>query len=54
MSPSTLDNNPPHGYKIMCDGEIGAETNGNVNDLHLVEGRRGDSDPEVNGVIADP
>ena len=50
----TPDNVVPHWYRFDYDGETGAEVNGNEVSLHYVDGLRGDSDLEVNGVIVDP
>ena len=50
----TPDNSEAHWYEYLYDGETGAEINGNVVTLHLVDGKRGDSDLVVNGAIVDP
>jgi hypothetical protein len=50
----TPDNPQDHWYEFMYDGQTGAEINGNLVTLHFVDGQRGDSDLEVNGVIVDP
>jgi len=50
----TPDDPSAHWYEFLYDGETGAEINGNHATLHFVDGRRGDSDLTVNGVITDP
>ena len=50
----TPDNPVAHWYRFDFDGETGAEINGNVAVLHFVDGMRGDSDLQANGVIVDP
>lgn len=50
----TPDNPEAHWYRFDFDGETGAEINGNVAVLHFVDGLRGDSDLQANGVIVDP
>ena len=50
----TPDNSEAHWYEYLYDGETGAEINGNVVTLHLVDGKRGDSDLVVDGAIVDP
>ncbi len=50
----TPDNPVAHWYEFLYDGETGAEINGNVVTLHLVDGKRGDSDLAANGAIVDP
>ncbi len=50
----TPDNPVNHFYEFDFDGETGAEFDGNVITLHFVDGKRGDSDLSVNGIIADP
>lgn len=54
----TIDNTAPHWYNFTYDGTTGAEifqdpTRTRVV-LHLCDGKRGDGDVMVNGVIADP
>jgi len=44
-------NPSPHWYEFLFDGETGAEINGNIIILHLVDGKRGDSDLAADGVI---
>ena len=48
----TPDDATPHWYEFLFDGETGAEFNGNTVVLHYIDGKRGDSDLSVNGVIA--
>ena len=43
-----------HWYEFLFDGQTGAEINGNVITLHLVDGQRGDDDLTANGTISDP
>ena len=50
----TPDNPVDHLYEFGFDGETGAEFSGNEVVLHLVDGKRGDSDLMVNGIITDP
>ena len=51
----TPDNNDPHWYEFLFDGETGAVINGNEITLHFVDGKRGDSDLDgTNGIILDP
>ena len=50
----TPDDNIPHWYEFDFDGETGAVMNGNVVTLHFVDGKRGDADLTMNGVITDP
>ena len=50
----TPDNPVNHLYEFTFDGETGAEFNDNEVILHFVDGKRGDSDLEKNGVITDP
>lgn len=51
---SIPDDPVPHWYRFDFDGETGAEINGNVVTLHFVDGKRGDADLAVNGIIVDP
>ena len=51
---STPDNPVDHLYEFNFDGETGAEFSDNKVILHLVDGKRGDSDLTANGVIVDP
>ena len=51
---STPDNPVNHLYEFNFDGETGAEFSGNKVILHLVDGKRGDSDLTANGIIVDP
>jgi hypothetical protein len=44
----------PHWYEFMFDGTTGAQINGDVVMLFLVDGLRGDSDLTANGIIVDP
>jgi len=46
-------NASPHWYEFLFDGQTGAEINGNVITLHLVDGGRGDDDLTPNGRIVD-
>jgi cyclophilin family peptidyl-prolyl cis-trans isomerase len=48
------DNPAPHWYEFMFDGETGAEINDHIVTLHFVDGKRGDADLEINGIISDP
>jgi len=52
------DDNPAqvsqHWYLFDYDGQTGAEIQGNRIILHFVDGGRGDSDRQANGVITDP
>lgn len=41
-------------YEFLFDGMTGAEINGNIITLHLVDGQRGDDDQTANGIIVDP
>lgn len=50
----TPGNTTPHWYEFTFDGTTGAEINGNVVTLHLLDGTRGDDDLAANGVIVDP
>jgi cyclophilin family peptidyl-prolyl cis-trans isomerase len=51
----TPDDEEPHWYEFLFDGETGAEINGNEITLHFVDGKRGDSDTDgTNGIIFDP
>jgi hypothetical protein len=50
----TPDNNTPHWYEFLYDGQTGAEINGNVITLHFVDGKRGDHDFTANGIIVEP
>lgn len=50
-TPDTLKH---HWYEFGFDGQTGAEINGNVITLHLVDGLRGDEDLSANGIIKDP
>ena len=50
----TPDNAVPHWYEFMWDGETGAVIEGNRIMLYFVDGKRGDDDLLVNGVISDP
>jgi cyclophilin family peptidyl-prolyl cis-trans isomerase len=50
----TPDNPAAHWYEFLYDGETGAEISGNVVTLHLVDGKRGDSDLAANSAIVDP
>ena len=50
----TPDNPVNHLYEFTFDGETGAEFSGNEVILHLVDGKRGDSDLTKNGIIVDP
>jgi hypothetical protein len=43
-----------HWYDFAFDGTTGAEFDGETITLHFVDGGRGDSDGEANGVIVDP
>jgi hypothetical protein len=43
-----------HWWEFDFDGTTGAEVNGNVITLMLVDGGRGDADGLANGIIADP
>jgi hypothetical protein len=49
----TSDDGTPHWYEFMYDGATGAEINGSVVTLHLVDGQRGDDDLARNGSILD-
>ncbi|MBO6574778.1 MAG: tandem-95 repeat protein [Rhodothermales bacterium] len=50
----TPENTTPHWYNFAYDGETGAVVSGNTITLHFRDGRRGDDDLTVNGVIVDP
>ena len=51
----TPENPGDHWYEFLYDGKTGAEMNGNVVTLHLVDGQRGDADlDDTNGTIVDP
>lgn len=50
----TPDDNNPQYYEFNFDGETGAEFSDKKVILHLVDGKRGDSDLTANGVIVDP
>jgi hypothetical protein len=54
----TIDNTAPHWYNFTYDGTTGAEIFQDLTRtrvvLHLCDGKRGDDDVLVNGVIADP
>jgi len=50
----TADNQADHWYQFAYDGTTGAEVLPGKVVLHFVDGRRGDSDLAVNGVITDP
>ena len=43
-----------HWYDFLYDGQTGAEINGNVVTLHLVDGLRGDGDLIADGKIVEP
>jgi hypothetical protein len=47
----TSGNTKPHRYEFDFDGETGAKINDNVITLHYTDGKRGDSDMMVDGVI---
>lgn len=47
----TLSDNQPHWYEFDYDGETGAQFSGNQVTLHFVDGKRGDNDLQVNGII---
>jgi hypothetical protein len=49
----TPDNNTPHWYDFMYDGQTGAVINGNCITLNFVDGQRGDDDLLANGLIVD-
>jgi len=49
----TPDNPTPHWYEFLYDGETGAEINGDVITLYFVDGKRGDDDLAINGIISD-
>ena len=48
---ATPDNAVPHWHEFDFDGETGAQINGNIINLHYVDGGRGDADLKVNGKI---
>ena len=48
---STLSDNQPHWYEFDYDGETGAQLSGNQVILYFVDGKRGDNDLQVNGII---
>jgi|GEM_PF-1680333 len=50
----TPDNDTPHWYEFMYDGQTGAEINGHTIILHFVDGQRGDEDLAANGTIVEP
>ena len=50
----TLDNATPHWYEFLYDGETGAEIDGNVVTLHLLDGSTGDDALTANGQIVEP
>jgi cyclophilin family peptidyl-prolyl cis-trans isomerase len=50
----TPENAVAHWYEFNFDGETGAVFNGNIVELHFVDGKRGDSDLTANGEIIDP
>ena len=49
----TLSNPTPHWYEFLYDGSTGAEINGNIITLHLIDGNSGDDDLAANGAIVD-
>ena len=51
---ATQDSTYAHWYEFMYDGHTGAEIEGNVVTLHLIDGQRGDDDLIVNGIIREP
>jgi cyclophilin family peptidyl-prolyl cis-trans isomerase len=51
---ATPDDNAPHWYPFLWDGQTGAMFNNNEITLGFVDGQRGDGDLTVNGVIIDP
>ena len=50
---ATADNNDPHWYEFLYDGNTGAEISSGEIVLHFVDGERGDEDLNVNGQIRD-
>lgn len=48
---ATPTDNQPHWYEFDYDGETGAELSGNNVILHFVDGKRGDNDLQVDGII---
>jgi hypothetical protein len=50
----TPGNPENHLYEFQYDGKTGAEINGNIITLHLIDGERGDGDLIANGTIVDP
>ncbi len=49
----TPDDPVLHWYSFMYDGETGAEINGNIITLYLIDGLKGDDDILVNGQVFD-
>ena len=50
----TPDNAEDHWYEFVYDGLAGAEIEGNLITLHLVDGSEGDADLTADGTITDP
>jgi hypothetical protein len=50
----TPDNPTAHWYEFMYNGQTGAEINGNIIALYLIDGLRGDHDITANGLIVEP
>jgi hypothetical protein len=49
----TADNSQNHWYEFLYNGQTGAEIDGNIIRLHLVDGLSGDDDLMNNGIIID-
>jgi len=47
------DNTTDHWYEFLSDGQTGAVIRGNIINLHLTDGMRGDDDLAANGAIID-
>ena len=50
----TPGNQTDHWYEFLYDGTTGAVINGRTITLYFVDGQRGDSDLQANGVVSDP
>jgi hypothetical protein len=49
----TPSNGIDHWYEFLNDGQTGLETNGNVQTLYFVDGKRGDDDLTADGIVID-